>query len=411
MYTATHTSDERRDAATTRCRGAWGRVGAGVVVLIGTACGEGLGPIPGGGERLDPELVEAGKQVFRYDDFDDARFWTDTLRLHELVQGVDPATALSLGLEVDADAVPPDVLNAVLSDPALLNDPAVTRELLALDAVVGVKATVEDDRITRIGITCALCHSRVDDRVAPGIGSRVDGSPNRDLAVGTIVSLTPGLPDELRSVYSSWPRGFFDPRFNVDGISDPVVIPPAYGLNGVPVETYTGEGPVSYWNAYVAVLEMHGRGSFSDPELGISAVVPAGEDRVTPVLEALRQYQLSLDAPAPPSGSFDLVAAARGRGVFAGQARCSVCHAGPRLTDGETLHAPGETGMDAAYAARGTTGRYRTTPLRGLLDHPPYFHDGSAETLLEVVEHYDGELGLGLNEAQKADLVEYLKSL
>jgi len=395
-----------------RLRGAWGRVGAGVLILIGTACGEGLfGPVPGGGERLDPELVAAGQQVFRFDDFDNARFWTDTLRLHELVQDVDPATALSLGLKVDADAVPADVMNAVLADPALLRDPAVTRQLLALDAVVGVKATVEGDRVTRIGLTCALCHSGVDDRITAGIGSRVDGRPNRDLAVGTIVSLTPGLPDELRSIYGSWPAGFFDPRFNVDGISDPIVIPPAYGLNGVPVETYTGEGPVSYWNAYVAVLEMHGRGSFSDPELGVAVSVPPGEDRVTPVLEVLRQYQLSLEAPAPPSGFFNVAAAARGRGVFTSRARCSVCHAGPRLTDGEALHAPAETGMDPAYAARSTTGRYRTTPLRGLLDHAPYFHDGSAETLAEVVEHYDTTLGLGLTAAQKVDLVEYLKSL
>lgn len=389
-----------------------GRLATGVVVLVGAACGEGLfGPAPGPGETLDPELVEAGKQVFRFDDFDDARFWTDTLRLHELVQGVDPATALSLGLKVDADAVPADVLNAVLSDPDLLRDPAVTRQLLALDAVVGVKATVEDDRITRIGITCALCHSGVDDRVTTGIGSRMDGRPNRELAVGTIVSLAPGLPEQLRSIYGSWPPGFFDPRFNIDGVSDPVVIPPAYGLNGVQLETYTGEGPVSYWNAYVAVLEMHGRGSFSDPELGVSVAVPGGEDRVTPTLEALRQYQLSLEAPAPPSGSFDPAAAARGRVVFSDPARCSVCHEGPRLTDGDELHAPSETGMDPAYASRGTTGRYRTTPLRGLLDHPPYFHDGSAATLVEVVEHYDTTLGLGLTDAQMADLVEYLKSL
>src|SRR5688500_13533102 len=184
-------------------------------------------------EGVKPELVAEGKQIFRYEDFGDWRVWPDTLRPHELVQQVDPATALSLGLKVDADAVPPDALAAVLADPTLLEEPAVTRQLLAIDAVVGLRATVEDDVVTRIGITCALCHSSVDDRVAPGIGSRVDGQPNRDLAVGTIVSLTPGLPDELRPVYASWPSGFFDPRFNVDGISDPVVIPPAYGLNGV----------------------------------------------------------------------------------------------------------------------------------------------------------------------------------
>ena len=362
-------------------------------------------------EGLKPELVAEGKQIFRYEDFGDWRFWTDTLRLHELVQGVDPATALSLGLKVDADAVPPDVLAAVLADPALLENPAVTRQLLSIDAVVGVHATVENDVVTRIGITCALCHSSVDDRVAPGIGSRVDGQPNRDLAVGTIVSLTPGLPDELRPVYASWPAGFFDPRFNIDGISDPIVIPPAYGLNGVSLETFTGEGPVSYWNAYVAILEMHGRGDFSDPRLGIDVNVPDEEDEVTPRLDALRQYQLSLEAPAPPAGSFDQAAAARGRGLFMGEAGCATCHRPPRLTDDERLHRPEETGMDGAYADRGTTGLYRTTPLRGLWQNQPYFHDGSAATLDEVVEHYDGQFHLELSAAQKADLVQYLLSL
>ncbi|HET9949498.1 MAG TPA: c-type cytochrome [Longimicrobiales bacterium] len=362
-------------------------------------------------EPLDPELVAEGKDIFRYEDFGDWRFWTDTLRLHELVQNVDPATALSLGLKVDADAVPQEVLDAVLADASLLEDPAVTRQLLSIDAVVGVKATVENDVITRIGITCALCHSSVDDRVAPGIGSRVDGQPNHDLAVGTIVSLTPGLPDDLRPVYSSWPAGFFDPRFNVDGISDPVVIPPAYGLNGVELETFTGEGPISCWNNYVAVLEMHGRGDFADSRLGIDVDVPDGEDEVTPRLEALREYQLSLEVPAPPPGFFDEAAAERGRALFEGDAGCATCHSGARLTDDDKLHAPSETGMDATWAERGTTGRYRTTPLRGLWQHAPYFHDGSAATLEEVVEHYDEVLGLGLGDAEKADLVQYLRSL
>ena len=368
---------------------------------------------PGGPdeEPLDAALVAEGKTIFRHDDFGSWRFWTDTLRLHELVQQVDPKTALSLGLKVDADAVPGDVLDAVLSDPALLEDPAVTRRLLELDAVVGLAAHVEDDVVTRIGITCALCHSGVDDAVAPGIGSRVDGRPNRDLAVGTIVSLTPGLPDALRETYASWPAGFFDPRFDHDGVSDPVVIPPAYGLRGVGVETYTGEGPVSYWNAYVAVMEMHGRGSFSDPRLGIDVRVPPQEDEVTGKLPPLRHYQLSLEAPAPPAGTFDAAAAERGRELFAGAAGCADCHAGPRLTDAGRLHAPDETGMDPTYAGRGTTGGYRTTPLRGLWQNAPYFHDGSAATLADVVAHYDETLDLGLTAVQRADLVEYLKSL
>lgn len=359
----------------------------------------------------EPRQVAEGRRIFRYDDFGDWRFWTDTLRLHELVQGVSPRVALALGLKVDLDAVPPDVLSAVLSDPASLDDPAVTRVLLSLDAVVGVTARVEADRITRMGITCALCHSTVDDAVAPGIGRRLDGWPNRDLAVGTIISLTPGLPDELRSIYASWPPGFFDPRFNVDGINAPVVIPPAYGLAGVGLETYTGEGPVSYWNNYVAVVEMHGRGSFFDPRLGIRIEVPPREDEVKSKLPALRQYQRVLESPPPPPGSFDPVAAARGEVVFRTTARCSACHSGPRYTDGGRLHRVSETGMDPLYATRGTTKRYRTTPLRALWQHPPYFHDGSAATLADVVDHYDRVLSLGLSAGEKADLVEFLKSL
>ncbi len=360
---------------------------------------------------LDPKQVREGQAIFRYDDFGDWRFWTDTLRLHELVQQVSPRTALALGLKVDAEAIPPAVLAAVLNDPALLDEPAITRALLSLNAVVGVTSRIEDDRIVRMGITCALCHSTVDDAVAPGIGRRLDGWPNLDLAVGTIVSLTPGLPDELRPIYASWKPGFFDPRFNVDGINAPIVIPPAYGLAGVGLETFTGEGPVSYWNNYVAVVEMHGRGSFFDPRLGVRIEVPPEEDEVRSKLPALRQYQLALAAPPPPPGSFDPVAAARGEVLFRTTARCADCHSGPRFTDGGNLHEAAETGMDPLYATRTTTKKYRTTPLRALWQHAPYFHDGSAATLADVVAHYDRVLQLGLAAGAQADLVEYLKSL
>jgi cytochrome c553 len=359
----------------------------------------------------DTRMVAEGREIFRYDDFGDWRFWTDTLRLNDLVETVSPAQALALGLKVDAEAVPPQVLQAVLGDPALLNDPATTRALLSLNAVVGLVATVEGDQVTRIGTTCAFCHSTVDNSVAAGIGNRLDGWPNRDLAVGAIISLTPGLPPALQAVYGSWPPGFYDPRFNIDGINGPVVLPPVYGLRGVGLETYTGEGPISYWNAYVAVTQMHGRGSFSDPRLGIDIRVPPQEDLVRRKLPALRQYQLSLESPPPPPGSFDAGAAARGRVVFSTVAGCASCHAGPLLTDHGNLHDPSETGVDPAYAQRTTTKQYRTTPLRALWHRPPYFHDGSAPTLEAVVDHYDGVLGLGLSLAQKTDLVEYLRSL
>ena len=229
--------------------------------------------------------------------------------------------------------------------------------------------------------------------------------------MGTIISLAPGLPDELQSTYASWPAGFFDPRFNVDGISDPVVIPPAYGLAGTGLETYTGEGPISYWNNYVAVVEMGGHGSFRDPRLGIDIRVPPGEDEVRDKLAPLRQYQRTLVAPAPPAGSFDPAAAEAGRVVFETVAECAGCHTGAALGGGGRVHDPSATGMDPLYAERGTTGGYRATPLRGLWQHAPYFHDGSARTLTDVIEHYDAYLGLDLSSEQKRVLLEYLRSL
>ncbi|HEX6064399.1 MAG TPA: hypothetical protein VFZ04_09285 [Longimicrobiales bacterium] len=362
------------------------------------------------GHSAETPKVLAGRDIFRFDDFGDWRFWTDTLRLNEVVEQLTPADALGLGLKVDAEAIPPATLQAVLANPAALADPATTRALLSLNAVVGVVATVAGDQITRIGITCALCHSTVDNSVTAGIGARLDGWPNRDLKVGSIIAATPGLPDAVRPVYASWPAGFYDARFNFDGINDPVTIPAAYGLHGVGLETYTGDGPISYWNAYVAVTQMHGHGSFSDPRLGISIVVPPGEDEVTSKLPALRQYQHSLDAPSPPPGSFNAAAAARGAVLFRGVAQCASCHTGPRFTNGN-LHAPAETGMDPLHAQRSATKQYRATPLRGAWQRPPYFHDGSAATLAAVVDHYNTVLALGLSAAQKTDLVEYLKSL
>lgn len=388
----------------------WGFLGV-AILAIAWGCDDTTGPDRKVGDPIDPALVAEGREIFRFDNFGNDGFWTDTLRLHELVAQVDPLTALGLGLKVNAEAVPQEVLEAVLADPAALEDPAVTRALLSLDAVVGIRATVEGEEITRIGITCALCHSNVDDAVAPGIGSRLDGWANRDLAVGTIVSLTPGLPEELRSIYASWPAGFFDPRFNVDGISDPVVTPPAYGLDGVELETYTGDGPVSYWNNYVAVVEMHGRGSFSDPRLGIDIDVPADEDLVANKLLPLFHYQRSLEAPAPPSGSVSEADAAAGKELFEGMALCSTCHYGPALTGDGELHDPAATGMDPAYAARSATGQYRATPLRALWQHGPYFHDGSAASLVEVVEHYDSHLDLGLTAEERQRLADYLNSL
>lgn len=345
----------------------------------------------------------SGQEIFRYHTFGDEQKWTDTLRMHEVIAAaVSPTVALSVGLKVDADALPPGILGTVD-----LDDPATTVALLSLNAVVGVMGTVENGELKEVGITCALCHSTVDDSVAPGIGHRLDGWPNRDLNPGAIIALSPALTDAQRAAYSSWGAGYYDPRFNIDGINDPVVLPPAFGLAGVAAETYTGDGPISYWNAYVAITQMGGKGDFSDPRLGI--FIDQEPDLVTPRLPALRDYQLSLATPPPPAGSFDAVAAARGQLVF--EEYCSSCHAGAQYTDSPALHDAAETGMEALYATRSATRQYRTTPLRALWQHPPYFHDGSAATLEAVVDHYAAVLGLELAACDKRDLVEFLKSI
>lgn len=354
----------------------------------------------------DDPLVGEGQKIFRFDTFGDEQLWTGKLGLHQVVQEkVDPTTALKVGLKVDADALPPGIL-----DKADLKSPATTVALLKLNAIVGLKAEVDAaNRITRLGVTCALCHSTVDDSVAPGIGRRQDGWPNRDLDVGAIIALSPALKPDQKKVYSSWGPGKYDPRYNQDGKNTPLVLPPAYGLAQVKNETYTAEGPISYWNSYVAVTQMGGQGNFSDRALGID--VKHSPDLVTPKLAALRAYQHSLPTPRPDKDSFDSAAAARGQAVFGRS--CASCHVGGNGTDNNSgkLHAPAETGMDAAYAMRTKSRAYRTTPLRGLGRHPPYFHDGSARTLDDVVRHYDKQLKLNLSAEQAADLREYLKSL
>jgi len=354
-----------------------------------------------------------GRSIFRFDTFGDEQLWTDTLRLHEVIEAaVSPVTALAVGLKVDAAALPPDFL--ATHD---LNAPATTVELIRLNAVVGVVGRVSAGKLKTVGITCALCHSTVDDSVAAGIGQRLDGWPNTDLDPGRIIALSPALTDGQKAVYNSWGPGKYDPRFNVDGINLPVVIPPAFGLQGVGFETYTGDGPISYWNNYVAVTQMGGHGSFSDPRLGIDIVQTP--DMVTPKLPALLEYQLSLRTPPPPPNSFDRTAARRGQRLFNGVAMCSTCHIPPTYTDVLSgpdpdvplLHDALETGMETVYAARSVTQQYRTTPLRALWQHPPYFHDGRAPDLHAVVDHYDRFLTLSLTERQKEDLVQFLKSL
>ena len=392
-----------------------------IFALLTAACSHGGGS--DADNAPDPALAAQGKDIFRFDTFGDETKWTDTLRLHEIVRtAVDPTTALSVGLKVDAEALPAAVVQGIQNGTIDLHSPATTVALLKLNAVVGLKGTVEivngTDTLTRLGVTCALCHSTVDNSFAPGIGKRLDGWPNRDLNPGAIIALSPVLTPAQKAVFNSWGKGKYDARFNLDSLNGPGVIPPAYGLLGVHKITFTGDGDeIAYWNRYVGVTQMGGHGTFSEPRTGVN-ITNGNDDLISAKLPALQAYQLSLAAPPPPAASFDAAAAERGRVVFEGTGRCASCHSGDKLTDAnDRLHpvsdsvAEPEPNGAPSYAARSATKQYRTTPLHGVWQHAPYFHNGSAATLDAVVQTYNARMGLGLSAAQMADLVQYLKSL
>ena len=389
-----------------------GLTAMGMLAALSSACG--------GNDDDDRRLVAQGRQIFRFETFGDEAKWTDTLRMHEVIAAaVDPTTALSVGLKVDADALPQAIKDGILAGTVDLASPATTLALLKLDAVVGLKGRVDTengvDKLERVGVTCALCHSMVDDSFAPGIGRRLDGWPNRDLDAGAIIALSPALDAAQQAVFRTWGPGRYDPRHNADGLNRPVVIPPAYGLAGIHKITFTGDGDnIAYWNRYVAVTQMGGLGTFSDQRLPLS-VTNGTVDLVSDKLPALQAYQLSLVAPAAPAGSFDADAAARGKAVFDGKGECATCHTGPHFSDANTrLHPPGDSVVEPetpSYSSRSATGMYRTTPLKGLWQHAPYFHDGSAATLEDVGSRYNAARALGLTPSEIADLAQYLKSL
>ncbi|HVV50276.1 MAG TPA: hypothetical protein VHO06_11495 [Polyangia bacterium] len=393
-----------------------------LAATIAASCGSDSSGTPD--PTKDPTKVAAGQQTFRFDTFGDETQWTDALQLQTVIStAVDPMTALSVGLKVDATALPDSVVQGINDGTVDLTSPATTVALLKLNAVVGVQGTVTtdasgNDTLTKVGITCALCHSTVDDSFAPGIGARLDGYPNRDLNPGAIIALSPALSADQKAVYSSWGAGKYDPRYNFDGQNGPVLIPPAYGLNGVHSDTVTGDGSdLEYWNRYVGVTQMGGHGTFTEPRTGVN-VTNGSDDLITDKLPDLQTYQYSIPAPAPAAGSFDPAAAARGKMVFEGQGKCSSCHSGPLFTDANTtLHDPSEVVSEPepngapSYASRSATKKYRTAPLAGVSQHAPYFHNGVAATLDDVVALYNSKKSLSLTADQSADLVQYLKSL
>jgi hypothetical protein len=397
-------------------------------------------------------LFDQGRQVFRFATFDDESFWGDKLKLQQAIEGakfggvgpgVSPKVALAVGLKVDVDALPAPLIEQLKQGKVDLDDPAITLALLKLNSVVGVTGFFHPDgSLKSVGIQCALCHSSVDNSLAPGIGHRLDAWANRDLNIGTIISLAPDLQPfadllgvdqaTVRRVFQSWGPGHFDAElgldgkaFRPDGKTSAVLIPPAFGLVGVNLHTWTGWGSVPYWNAIVANLEMHGKGSFFDARLDNTAQFPiaakAGSghvqnspDFVTAELASLHFYQLGISAPVPPKGSFDQEAAKRGEAVFSGSGKCSTCHVPPLYTEpGWNMHTPSEVCVDSFQANRAPDKRYRTAPLNGLWTHTKggFYHDGRFSTLLNVVNHYDTCMSLGLSEQDKTDLVEFLKSL
>jgi hypothetical protein len=397
-------------------------------------------------------MMNEGRQIFRFDTFGSEAFWGDALQLHKAIAGeknggvgggVSPKTALAVGLKVDTEALPAALVAQIKAGKVDLDDPAITLALLKLNAVVGVTGRFDKaGKIQSMGIQCAFCHSTVDDSFAPGIGKRLDGWANRDLNVGVIVSLAPNLKPftdllgvdvaTVKKVLNSWGPGRFDAELDKDGKAlrpdgkqAGTLIPPAFGLAGVNLHTWTGFGSVPYWNAYVAATEMHGSGTFFDQRLAnrdqypVSAKSGAGNtrgtpDQVTSKLAALHFYEIAIPAPKAPAGSFDKAAAARGKDLFNKKAQCATCHVPPLFTEpGHNLHTPGEMGVDSFQADRSPTHMYRTAPLAGLWTHQKggFYHDGRFVTLKDVLEHYNSNFKLGLNDQEKGELIEYLKSL
>src|SRR4051794_332003 len=410
------------------------------------------------------KMLSEGKQTFRFDTFGDEAFWGDSLKLHQAIEGarfggvgagVSPKTALSVGLKVDVDVVPPDLAAQLKAGAVNLDDPATTLTLLKLNAVVGLSGSFNgnSNSLQSIGIQCALCHSTVDQSFsAPGIppgnvGHRLDGWPNRDLNVGAIVALAPDLTalttllgvDRATAlkVLNSWGPGKFDAElfldgkaFRPDGKSGATLIPPAFGMAGVNLHTWTGWGSVTHWNAFVANLEMHGKGRFWDPRLNDAAQFPVAarngfgnpnadlkpdDDRITPKLAALHFYQLALPVPQSPLKHQPFTKAPqRGDDLFSGKAKCNNCHVEPLWTEpGWNMHTPAEVCIDDFQANRAPDRRYRTAPLGGLFAHQKggFYHDGRFATLNDVVDHYNSCLKLGLTAADTSDLIAYLLTL
>jgi len=400
------------------------------------------------------KVLKQGKQIFRHDTFGNESFWGEKLRLHEAIAGennggigpgVSPKVALTLGLKVDIDTLPRSLRKALKKGLVDLDSPDTTLALLKLDAVIGIKARFNShNQIQTMGITCALCHTQVDNSFAPGIGHRLDGWANRDLNVGAIIAAAPDLSpfasllgvDEttVRTVLNSWGPGKFDAEllldgkaFRPDGKPSATLIPPAFGLAGVNLHTWTGWGSVAHWNALVAVLEMGGKGNFYDPRLNDSDKFPIAAannfgniriaenlDQVSAKLPALHLYQLSLTSPTPAIKHQDRESVKRGKYIFNNKAGCNRCHVPPLYTEsGWNLHKADDIGIDDFQSNRSPDEGYRTAPLKGLWTHHTggFYHDGRFPNLIDVIDHYNNHFDLQLEISEKKDLENFLNSL
>ncbi len=344
------------------------------------------------------ETLASGRKIFRFDTFGDQAFWGDTLRLHEAIAGranggvgpgLSPEQALAVGLKVDVNALPPQLRTNLRNDRVDLTSPATTLALLRLNAVVGVRGFFDDSgqRLRSVGITCALCHSDVDDSFAPGIGRRLDGWAARDLDVGQIIALAPNLQPlvdllaivhpgidaaDVRAVLRSWGPGKFDAELLLDGKATrpdgktaATLIPPAFGLAGVNLHTWTGWGSVTHWNAFVANLEMGGQGTFYDPRLNdavkfpIAAAAGFGDVRKQP-----GSHQLEARAPARLSAQ--PACAATEAGKF--RVRCRTTRQSPLRGESAMRSMPRAASLHGAGMEHAHAGgdRYRQFPGRSL---------------------------------------------
>lgn len=415
-----------------------------------TACVMGLLAACGSSSTDNSTQVTAGKEVFMGETFGNEKFFGDTLGLHTVLNGVAPKDAVTLGVQVDLNKVPADIVavmtgSDLAAKDAALNDPAVTRKLIKAGAVIGVKGffattAANDTTLTSAGISCALCHVTVKSNTftltagatALPIGEpQFNGVPNTKMDAGKILSFTPfAVSNGLSATLAGWGPGRFDIRaLNEldDSVDNPTAYPPLWNFPALQANGYAlgWDGMFKGTNALASISEgvydmiMHGNGSFATshgaipPALAFpprQAVLDKFQDNPSSSISAdkllnMQAFLQSLQSPA--ASGFDSAQATTGKALFEGKAKCSTCH--PAAT--EFISAGRYSDITVAPPTGDLAGGIKVPGLRGVNLTAPYFHDASAATLLDVVNRFNSRDALGLTETEKAQLVEYLKSL